>query len=871
MCFSELSRARLRDTNDVPDRQKATPSEAILAVSRLLGDLATSETAAAACAALVREARALFAVDGAVLLGVDPQAATVTVLDADPPTADEHPMVPRPLTALPAVRELLAQGARSSQPAPEQVNVAELVGWPSQPRTTLLIALRHGDLARHVLVLVDSGDRQFSTEERNLATAFAAAAAGALAQVRLASEHQRRIAQLSALARAAKTVNENLEITPLLTAICAEARAITTADAVAIYLPDGEGGVVAEAADGLGPAMVGYRLALGEGLAGRVAQAGHSLAADDYQALAQPPPDSPVADVRSALAVPMRWEGALRGVLSVGFRRTHHADHQELRLLETFGDLAAAACRNANATVGLALAARTDALTGCLNHAALHDGLRLEIERCARTQQQLSLVLLDLDEFKQVNERHGHLVGDEVLRRVGQALRSAVRPYDLCARYGGDEFAIVCSDAAEEDAAEVATRAMQRLAEALADMPEAVGTGATAGVAAWREGQVGTDLLEDADRALLYGKQQGHRREVLLASDLPETFRPLRFRRVDEPGAAPPEMHAHRQAERLQKRSRQLLLASALGTRLAGIREAEAIVQTAVDELNRAFGYFRCEVVRVGDGEPSGVVGRALAEGRAIADEDGAHSELAAPIWVGGRLWGAIDVEESRPGAFDDEDSRLVQIVADQLGAALHSAGLYEQLEQAYLGTADALTAALDARDAGTPRSDSSIAPLCDAVGRRLGMDADALRELRYGAALHDVGKIAVPETILDKPGELEPGERAVLEGHPLVGQQIVEPLDPLAGVSPLIRHEHERWDGTGYPDRLAGEDIPLGARIIFACDAYQAMVSERPFRAPLPADQARAELQRNAGTQFDPVVVDALLAVLDGSTPSAD
>ncbi|MFL5904750.1 MAG: diguanylate cyclase domain-containing protein, partial [Solirubrobacteraceae bacterium] len=515
----------------------ATPSEAIHAVARLLAEVARAETHEAFRAAVEREARALFAVDRAAVLDTDALASGEDVVE------------------------------RSDEPSGEH---------------TLLAAIRQGDATGPVLALTRRAP--FTAEDRDLAAAFAEAAGGALAQVRLAEERERRIAQLSALARAAKTVNQNPELAPLLTAICAEARSITGADAVAIYVNDEEGGVVAEAAHGLGDKMLGYRLALGEGLAGRVAQEGRPLAADDYQALASPTPDSPVADLCSAMAVPMYWDGSLRGVLSVGFTRPHASSPEEMRLLETFGDLAAAACRNANAATGLALAARTDALTGCLNHAALHEGLRLEIERCARTDQGLSVVMLDLDEFKQVNERYGHLVGDEVLRRAGHALRSAVRPYDLCARYGGDEFVIVCSDADEEDAAEVATRAMERVGEVLADLPEAFGTGSTAGVARWTDTSSPSDLLEQADRALLYGKQQGHRHEVVLASDLPETFRRLRFRRASEGGREPTSeslVQAQRQAERLQKRSRQLLLASALGTRLAGMREPEAIVKAA--------------------------------------------------------------------------------------------------------------------------------------------------------------------------------------------------------------------------------------------------------------------------------------------------
>ncbi|MDX6629687.1 MAG: hypothetical protein QOH00_1933, partial [Gaiellales bacterium] len=196
-----------------------------------------------------------------------------------------------------------------------------------------------------------------------------------------------------------------------------------------------------------------------------------------------------------------------------------------------------------------------------------------------------------------------------------------------------------------------------------------------------------------------------------------------------------------------------------------------------------------------------------------------------------------------------------------------------EQLERAYLGTAEALAAALEAKDAMLGES-SSIVAWCEAVGQRLGMDEPALRDLRYGAALHDIGKIAVPQAILDKPGPLDPAERAVMERHPLVGEQILAPVEFLTGVASLIRHEHERWDGTGYPDGLAADGIPLGARIILACDAYCAMTQDRPYRGALSDDAAREELRANAGTQFDQQVVDALLAVLgqseSGATESA-
>ena len=120
---------------------------------------------------------------------------------------------------------------------------------------------------------------------------------------------------------------------------------------------------------------------------------------------------------------------------------------------------------------------------------------------------------------------------------------------------------------------------------------------------------------------------------------------------------------------------------------------------------------------------------------------------------------------------------------------------------------------------------------------------------MRYGAAFHDIGKIAVPEQILNKPGPLSDEERAQVERHVLVGEQILAPIEFLAGIRPLVRHGHEHWDGQGYPDRLAGEEIPLGSRIILACDALDAMTSERPYRAAMPENAARRELRRFSGS----------------------
>jgi hypothetical protein len=278
------------------------------------------------------------------------------------------------------------------------------------------------------------------------------------------------------------------------------------------------------------------------------------------------------------------------------------------------------------------------------------------------------------------------------------------------------------------------------------------------------------------------------------------------------------------------------------------------------------------------------VVGRCLRERRPVAATDASEltrfggdadagevqAELVAPLWVGEDLWGVVDVQEARSGSFDEDDARLVAAVADQIGSALRSAMLYERLEGAYLGTAEALCRGGRVQGLLHPRPLAHRRGPRPGGGARLAMGASELRTLRFAAIFHDIGKIAVPEAILNKRGPLAPAERREIERHTVVGERILSTVDFLKEVLPLIRHEHERWDGRGYPDGLAGEEIPLGSRVILACDAYSAMTSDRPYRpASAPARRAPS-CSRVPGTQFDERVVSALLQELDSPPRSA-
>ena len=170
---------------------------------------------------------------------------------------------------------------------------------------------------------------------------------------------------------------------------------------------------------------------------------------------------------------------------------------------------------------------------------------------------------------------------------------------------------------------------------------------------------------------------------------------------------------------------------------------------------------------------------------------------------------------------------------------------------------------ALAAKDNTVGGHSGDVADLAVAVGRRLGMNPPDVAELRVAAALHDLGKLAVPQEILDKPGPLSPAEWEIIRGHPAAGEEIVRGIPALAHLGPLLRAMHEHWDGGGYPDGLSGDDIPLPARIVMACDAYEAIISERPYDPSRPPEAAVEELRVGAGGQFDPAVVAAFLQVL--------
>jgi diguanylate cyclase (GGDEF)-like protein len=571
--------------------------------------------------------------------------------------------------------------------------------------SALFVPVAHGGEVRHVLIAISRRPRRLTPGDIVLAEALCGVAAAGLARLDAERRRAARAARDGALVRAARALNMSLELEEVLRTLACEAARAVDADLTGVYLGNARDGALATAGHNVPPEWHGIVLGAGEGAAGQVLLTGSTFVTNDYRRDVVDTGQPSLAAFRTAVAVPMAWNDELKGVLSVGWTSMRRIDAEDTRTLEAIAGLAAVACHNAETYRKVQEAARTDALTGLLNHGAMQVRVREEIARARRDGTPLSYVIIDLDDFKRVNDVRGHQAGDELLRRVAALLQAELRPYDQVARYGGDEFVLLLPGSDEADATAVAERVRNTIRGGLAGA-------CSLGVAQWHEPLDADGLLEHADRALLLAKRTGKGRVAVANADV----------------------------------ERELALL---------------------------------------------------------------HAQHGSPAAV------------------------------------------------------QALAAAIEERDNYTHDHSEEVVHLARGVAMLLGLPSDQAERIGHAALLHDVGKLAVPNSILHKRGPLTPGEWEVMADHPVAGERILLRIPDLAALAPIVRHEHEHWDGSGYPDGLRGRMIPIGSRIILACDAYHAMITDRPYRAAMSADQATAELRRGVGVVFDPDVIEALLDLL--------
>jgi diguanylate cyclase (GGDEF)-like protein/putative nucleotidyltransferase with HDIG domain len=652
--------------------------------------------------------------------------------------------------------------------------------------------------------------------------------------------------------------------------------------------------------------------------------------------------------------------------------------------------------------------ARVDAKTGLFNARHFAAELREELARANRFDRPMSVIMADLDLLRDINNSYGHLAGDAVLNGIADVFRKQLRPYDVPARFGGEEFAILLPETAPETALEIAERIRRAVAEHLFDVEtssEPIRATISLGVAGYpKDGSDPNELIHQADLAVYRAKLQGRNR-VLGASSEPLLMageRSPRLAAVPDEGEyvatasrVLPEHRASELREAQQQRphtpGRPHFLA--LSAPLAALVGLVAIAGIAAGFAGLLFGTTSdvigliAIVVLVGGGQAlsleleagsisvsavGALAGAALFGPRAalplavaiVAVEWSARRDdwfyalfnigalslasLAAAAvfsvgWVDSRAGELLTAGAGlvAGGAYFAVNTALISLamaleghdrwrsvwkerfswllphyvafgaVGGAIALAYGAIGLYglavfvlplllmRKTMAAYLGhtekstkklrkaaetirsqnvsleqanrllkerstaAMESLSATVDARDAYTAGHSRRVQQLALAIGRELGLSQAELDLLGHAALFHDIGKLAIPDAVLLKPATLTVDEWALMQRHADEGARIIDRLGFLNDAVPAIRHHHERFDGTGYPDGLAGEDIPLGARIIHVADALDSMLTTRIYRAARPADEALEELRRGSATQFCPRCVSALERLL--------
>jgi diguanylate cyclase (GGDEF)-like protein len=629
---------------------------------------------------------------------------------------------------------------------------------PQRPAKCLIAApIFLGNKASGIMVAMNP-DREFVFEQRDLDVLVTAAgqASVAVENARLFAEEQRRSRQLAFLNNISRTAISSDDPVHMLSQIAGEIQKNFSFDHIGIGLLDyGTKEIEIKAEAGVTAHGMGRRIPLGAGILGRVARTGERALVQN----AMPGNLSGILpDSRAVLCIPITYGEMLLGVLNIENRSENAFSPQDVLILNTLADLLATALHNAFVFQKLQQQSITDGLTGIKTRRFFWEALSAEWKRASRSGRPFSVVLIDLDKFKEVNDTMGHFEGDLVLARVGRLLEQKSRQSNVVARYGGDEFIVLMPETGAEQAQVLAERLRQWLA-ADPTLSEHHITGSF-GVASFpMHGFSIEDIIRVADAGMYVSKRSGGN-----------------------------------------------------------------LVSTAQE----------------------------FVEGQDFARQ---RQQISAYIE------GFLQRERAGPEQLEELTSTLSKLCGG--GEEDNVPLLKESIES--------LSRAAESRELRTAGHGDLVARYTEVIARGLGLSSEETADLVYAARVHDVGKIFVPDRILNKPGPLTDDEFMQVKMHAHVGAEIVGTIPHSNMMREAIEHHHQRFDGSGYPDGLRGEEAPLWARIIALTDAYANMVTEQSFSAARTPEQALDELAHMSGTRFDGMLVRVLLRGLRSErTPSS-